>query len=147
MNKKNKLYLLLTLGILFCVFFSCSDNNEEPENPPVYADLTDVSLKQTVNGKESFELTEIDEELNFSSQLEFNGKTINWSKPSLELSFSSLFVLSADNITVTDSKGATVTQAEYDKGFVYKNQWFVQLPEFIHHYYKHKNKPKARYYR
>lgn len=112
MNKKNKLYLLLTLGILFCVFFSCSDNNEEPENPPVYADLTDVSLKQTVNGKESFELTEVDEELNFSSQLEFNGKTINWSKPSLELSFSSLFVLSADNITVTDSKGATVTQAE-----------------------------------
>ncbi len=111
MNKKNKFYLCILWVVLCCSFFSCSEKEEEPEIPPVYAGLTDVSLKQTVNGKAAFEITGLNDALNFSSQLTFNEKTIKWSNPTLELPFSSLLVLSAGSITVVDAEAAPLTAA------------------------------------
>lgn len=104
-------YLFL---ILLASAWGCTgnDNTEEPGKLPEYAELTDVSLKQTVNGKTSFELAAIDAELIFSSRLQFNEKTVNWTKPTVEQSFSDIFVLSVGDITVTDSKGAAMAQAE-----------------------------------
>lgn len=110
MNLKNKFSLLLFLGIFLFSLSSCSD--DDPEKLPTYTQLSDVSLKQTINGKESLELTTSDEELIFSSELGFDEKTINWSKPTLEQSFNAIFELSKENITVTDSKGTAVSSTD-----------------------------------
>ena len=111
MNQRCKFYLTLILGILLSGFYSCTDDESE-KAPTIYAQLSDVVLKQTLNGQEAYELTERDTELTFSSQLNFNEKEINWSKPTLDQSFNSIFDLSKDNIEVTDKEGVKITSAE-----------------------------------
>ncbi len=111
MNLKNKFALLIILGIILGLS-ACSNDKEEEEEVLSYATLNDVSLKQTINEKDAFELTDLNEELFFSSGVSFNEKTINWSKPTLEQSFSNLFDISKNNVSVTDSKGNILTSTD-----------------------------------
>ncbi|GAB6008520.1 discoidin domain-containing protein [Dysgonomonas reticulitermitis] len=107
MNMKNKSILYLVLSILFCGFFSCTDKDDDPRNE--IAQLSDVVLKQTINGSESLDLTEINTELIFVSRLTFNEKSIQWPTPALEQAFNKIFDLSEDDISVTDAQDSKVS--------------------------------------
>ncbi|MDR3117993.1 MAG: discoidin domain-containing protein [Mediterranea sp.] len=112
-NKKFKPCLpILFLLLSFC-FFSCGDDapagGEEPEQP--VAQLTDVSLSQTLNGQQAHQLATLDEELTLTSTLSFNEKKINWSSPALELTISNLLPIERENIIVT-SEGTALTSVE-----------------------------------
>ena len=108
MNSKSKPILVLLVA-LFWVFTACDKDNPPVINP---AQLSDVQFKQTVNNLASVKLTDIATELNFVSQLTFNEKTIEWSKPTFEQSFNNIFNVSKDNISVTDSQGNKISSVD-----------------------------------
>lgn len=112
MNLKNKAILFLILGIISFGLFSCSDDDPVVDPGKGTAQLSDVTLKQTVNDKETLELTEVGTEMIFASVLTFADKEIKWSKPTIEQSFPAIFNVSKDNVTVTDKDGTKVTTAD-----------------------------------
>lgn len=110
MKLKSKTIILLIFTTLIYVFFFTCCKNDDNENTP--ATLDDVTLSQTVNDMQSLSLTNIDAELTFSSQLSFANQTINWAQPVLEQSFTDIYYLSKDNISVTDAKGKNVSSVK-----------------------------------
>jgi hypothetical protein len=114
MNRQFKtIHLFLVLLASSCGFFGCSSDDDntfvEPETPGT--GLYDLTLSQTVNGEgEEYILNDAwSDQLLFQSQLGFNEKTVKWSQPTLEQTFSSIFNLSEENVSVTDASGATVS--------------------------------------
>lgn len=109
MNLRNKLCLLFILSVvLFGSFYACSeDSTEIPAED--FAQLRDVSLMQTVDGKESTEMKEKNAVITFTSQLTFNNKTIRWPNPTLVQSFDKLFDITKETISVTNAQGVPVT--------------------------------------
>lgn len=114
MKLKNKTPLFLIIGILLCGFFSCSDDDimKPSELESNVARLVNVELTQTVNGGDALELMERETEMTFVSQITFNNKRILWSKPTLEQSFSNIFNIEKENITVTNDKDVIINSVD-----------------------------------
>ena len=112
-NKKFSQHRLFLFLFLSFALFSCGDDDTPESGPeqPV-AGLSDVSLSQTLNGKQAHQLAALDEELVFTSTLVFNEKKINWSSPVLELTTSDLLPIGRENVTVTHSEGASLSSVE-----------------------------------
>lgn len=114
MKFRIKPILFFILGILLpATFYLCSTDGPET-GPDDFARLSDVTLKQTVNGGESLELSDQEPgaEIVFVSQLAFKDKAIGWSTPTLEQSFDKLFDITAGNVAVTNTKGAKIGNAQ-----------------------------------
>lgn len=111
MNLRNTFNLFILLSIIFYGFSSCSDSKDDDE-PITYAQVRDVAIKQTINGQESFDLTEKDAPLTFSTSLTFENKPINWSKPTLEQTFNNILDISKENVTVTNAANTKVESIE-----------------------------------
>ena len=114
MKLKNRTTLFFMLGILLCGFFSCGDDNvlQPSDLKSNVALLLNVGLEQTVNGGETFQLTNKESEITFVSQLTFDDKVIVWTKPTLEQTFPAVFNIKKENISITDDKGAKITSAD-----------------------------------
>ena len=116
---KSKLSWLLLLSILFLGLAACGSTSSiepepEPDPPTVYALMRDVGLTQTVNGAGRFTITELDETLLFSSRLVFQDRPINWRNPTFTQSFSELFVITEENVTVTTENGTEIASVKIE---------------------------------
>lgn len=117
--KKIKPNLLFLLSILFYGLALYGNNtiDDYPDSPddillPNYAQLRHIQLTQTVDGNATATLNYFDQTLLFSSQLVFENNPVNWSNPTFEQSFLDIFVVSEENVTVTNENGAVITSVD-----------------------------------
>lgn len=108
---KNKNYLLLILFAFSFLFFSCTDDKDEII-PEEYLSLQEVTLKQTVNEKESISLQEATESFTLATKITFGDKPINWNTPTVELELSEMLEIDKNKVKIANQAGENIESAD-----------------------------------
>lgn len=104
---KNKIGLVLFLFLSSFYFYSCDEDKTIEEHD--YLTLSEVSIKQEVNGEsEVCKLESKEDVVNYATRLTFADKSIEWNNLTFEQQLDPVLVVDEAKVAVTGADGKTV---------------------------------------